>query len=486
MIVRVLCLAGLLAAASGAAALPGSTEQWFSVHLDGRKVGHMHSTREAADATVRHRRHLELSLERNGETLIVTSTELTEETMDGTPLAFETSSDLAGTRSRSRARVVDDEVSVISEQHGAAVDEQRYPWPAAALLPEGQRLALARQPLDPHTRFEMQAFDTTSQRVQRLVWDVGAEETIDVHGNPERLRAIVQTVDPDDGGPVIEMWLREDDRTTRRLRLPALGLQLEMLACDRACALAPVQPTEVLAAALVEAPRTLARRELDGPLHYQLAAIARDTAVLGETPGQARITAADGTLWLKVDPAGDSADPPGPADLQPTRWLQSDAPAIIEMARREGGRRAADAARMRALERAVRRHISVKSLRIGYASALQTLESREGDCTEHAVLLAALARAAGIPARVATGLAYTDAFASRQAVFVPHAWVIAWIDGRWQGFDAALPRHGSGHIAFSADNGDPFRFYRGLDLLGQLRIEAIVAASPLTEEALLQ
>jgi hypothetical protein len=479
MIVRVLLLAGLLAVASATTASPSVTEQWFSVHLDGRKVGHLHSVREASAATVRHRRQLELALERNGEALVVRSSETVDETADGRPLAFETSSDLAGSRSHSRARVVDGEVRVVADQQGVAGMEQRYPWPPGALLTEGQQLALARQPLGAQSRFEMLAFDTTSQRAQRLLWEVDGEETIDIHGSPERLVAVRQTVDPDDDGPEIALWLRETDLTTRRVRLPALGLSLELLACDRSCALGPVQPADVLAAALVAAPCPLGCRELGAPLHYRLSHLQRGSALPGPAPGQQQITAADGSHWLRVDPDGDPGTPPVPEDLHATRWLQSDAPEIIAMARREVGRRAGEAARMRALERAVSRHITVKSLRIGYASALEVLTGREGDCTEHAVLLAALARAAGIPARVATGLAYTDRFDGREAVFVPHAWVVAWVDGRWQGFDAALPRHGSGHIAFATGNGDPFRFYRGLDLLGQLRIEAIVASGPL-------
>ncbi len=40
-------------------------------------------------------------------------------------------------------------------------------------------------------------------------------------------------------------------------------------------------------------------------------------------------------------------------------------------------------------------------------SALEVLEQRAGDCNEHTVLFTALARAAGIPCRVATGLAWS-------------------------------------------------------------------------------
>jgi hypothetical protein len=48
--------------------------------------------------------------------------------------------------------------------------------------------------------------------------------------------------------------------------------------------------------------------------------------------------------------------------------------------------------------------------------ALSTLENRVGDCNEHAVLLAALARASGIPARVEAGLVYLN------GRFYYHAW----------------------------------------------------------------
>ena len=89
------------------------------------------------------------------------------------------------------------------------------------------------------------------------------------------------------------------------------------------------------------------------------------------------------------------------------------------------------------------------------------------------MLLAALTRALGIPARVATGVAYSPRFAGREHVFVPHAWVMAWVEGEWRGFDAALPRFDAGHIAFTTGDGDPFRFYGGIELLGSVEIVSV-------------
>ena len=61
-------------------------------------------------------------------------------------------------------------------------------------------------------------------------------------------------------------------------------------------------------------------------------------------------------------------------------------------------------------------------------SALDVLETREGDCGEHAVLFVALARACGIPAQIVVGLAYVG------DGFYYHAWAKIWA-GRWVELD---------------------------------------------------
>jgi transglutaminase-like putative cysteine protease len=182
-------------------------------------------------------------------------------------------------------------------------------------------------------------------------------------------------------------------------------------------------------------------------------------------------------IALLVDPRGEGIQPPQAEDLASNRWLQSDAPEVIALAREAARGAHGPAAQVAQLERFVRGYIATKSLRIGYASAREIVAGREGDCTEHAVLLAALVRALGIPARVATGIAYAPQFGAQRDVFVPHAWVMAWIDGKWRGLDAALPRFDAGHIAFALGDGDPFRFYGGIELLGGIEIVAVERAS---------
>jgi transglutaminase-like putative cysteine protease len=57
-----------------------------------------------------------------------------------------------------------------------------------------------------------------------------------------------------------------------------------------------------------------------------------------------------------------------------------------------------------------------KEITITVPSALQVLRARRGDCNEHTQLFVAMARAVGIPARVATGVAYVN------GKFYYHAW----------------------------------------------------------------
>lgn len=107
-----------------------------------------------------------------------------------------------------------------------------------------------------------------------------------------------------------------------------------------------------------------------------------------------------------------------------------------------------------------------KTITIGIPSALHVLHTRRGDCNEHAQLFVALARAAGVPARVAAGLAYVD------GKFYYHAWP----EVRLRTWVAVDPTFGQ----FPADAAH-LRFVMGgfgrqvelLRLIGNLRIDVI-------------
>lgn len=58
---------------------------------------------------------------------------------------------------------------------------------------------------------------------------------------------------------------------------------------------------------------------------------------------------------------------------------------------------------------------------LGIPNALEVLRVGQGDCNEHTALYVALARASGIPARIAAGVVYSDRIVDEGAFFY-HAW----------------------------------------------------------------
>jgi hypothetical protein len=72
-----------------------------------------------------------------------------------------------------------------------------------------------------------------------------------------------------------------------------------------------------------------------------------------------------------------------------------------------------------------------------WGTALEALKSGRGDCTEHAVLAAALARARGIPARVVNGMVY------RSGRFILHTWAEFHVGGAWTPVDTTRDRLGT-------------------------------------------
>jgi transglutaminase-like putative cysteine protease len=135
-----------------------------------------------------------------------------------------------------------------------------------------------------------------------------------------------------------------------------------------------------------------------------------------------------------------SDDSPTEADRRPNNFIQSDDPEIVALAQKVAGNQTDPWQAALALEQYVGTVITQKDYTQAFATASEVLKNHAGDCTEHAVLLAALARARGIPARVAMGLVYMP---SHQA-FGYHMWTEVFVQGQWIGIDGTLARGGIG------------------------------------------
>lgn len=468
-----------LAFVSFAAYAAPPDDQWFTVLLDGRKIGSFETTREVRAGRVVTSQTLDLSIERAGTAVGMTSKETTEETPDGKPIAFQALSKLSGGETVVDGKVHGDKVTVTSTT-GGATQTRIIPWPKGAMLAEGLRLAGLAKGLAPGTRYRTLAFQPSSLDVADIETHVGDKEPVDLPAGVRTLTAVEQTMLLG-GAPVKSRLWVDADETVHKLTMPVIGVDLVLLACDRACATAPNQGTDIFDRTMMVSPRALTRAELDHGMRYVLAASDSGGPLKLPQTGEQRVVAQGDTLVVEITPAPRAGEEkkPDEADFAPNDWLQSKAPDVESLAKKAATGAHDPAAQMKQLETFVRGYISNKTLGVGYASALEVVHKPEGDCTEHAVLLAALGRSLGIATRVVDGLAYAPGFAGRQRVFVPHAWVQAWVNGRWQSFDAALPGFDAGHIALSVGDGDPWRFYAGLDMLGRVSLRE---AAPLGGE----
>lgn len=215
-----------------------------------------------------------------------------------------------------------------------------------------------------------------------------------------------------------------------------------------------------------------------------------------------RIDAARGVVSVTVG-RGSAAEP---GDAKDPRWTrETDAidhahPAVRELLatrpRREGE---SERERVESLRRLVARHLARKDLATAFGSASEAARERSGDCTEHAVLLAALLRADRIPSRVVSGLVYVPSMAGSGPGWGWHLWTQALVpaegaarDGsadaaggfEWLDLDATLAVDGPGfhpaHIAVAPSDlaggaADP-AFLKALGMLGGLRISTVKEA----------
>jgi hypothetical protein len=169
--------------------------------------------------------------------------------------------------------------------------------------------------------------------------------------------------------------------------------------------------------------------------------------------------------------AGPGRPDPAAADyLAPEPLIESDAPEIVAEAR--AAIRGATAPREQA-ERLVR-HVNAlleKKPTVSIPSAREVLRTRIGDCNEHTALYVAMARAVGIPSRIAVGLVYLN------GAFFYHAWPEVHLSrgggAEWLPVDPTLNQFPADATHLRIARGGLEKQTLVLPLIGRLRIEVV-------------
>lgn len=201
-----------------------------------------------------------------------------------------------------------------------------------------------------------------------------------------------------------------------------------------------------------------------------------DATLLSFPPRQTIQTAGTESYYLtvekqRIDPKRSFARPAAGEAFAPflkaTPEIQSDERRIRDLAREIAGGET-DALRTAEMLTAwVHAHLR-KTYRAKLPNALEVLEARSGDCKAHAVLLTALARAVGLPARTVSGLVATG-----DGKFYYHEWAEIYV-GEWMPADAAFNQVNADATHIKLGQGEPLEQAVAIaSVIGRLRLEII-------------
>jgi hypothetical protein len=154
---------------------------------------------------------------------------------------------------------------------------------------------------------------------------------------------------------------------------------------------------------------------------------------------------------------------------EPEPFIQSDHPVLQAQARRIIGNTRRPERAAEQLTRWVHDNLR-REVTVGVPSALEVYARRAGDCNEHTVLFAALARAVGLPTRTVAGLVYLG------GTFYYHAWPEVWL-GDWVAVDPTFGQFPADAAHLRLAIGGLARQLELVRLVGRLAVE-VVATEP--------
>jgi len=482
----------LLEMAGTAPGQPEGTEEYFAVFCNGRKSGHGVHTRRVDGGDVVTTDQIRLSIQRNGTPMEIEVLETCIESPEGDILGFEgrqTFSILAMevTGRRNAAGNLDAEIRT-----GDLVQKREIVLPPGTLMAEGIRLLMEKnKPLQAGKVMDITLFTPTLLQAVEAQIRVGERKTVDLIGRVSELTEVTVSLKPPgaaSGGedPAFQQMVYVDEAfEAKKMIQTVANITLELISCSKVFAMRENEPSEFVDQMILASPAPMESVQRISSIRYHIKPLNKGKPlVFVEDDNQTVQPDGEGGVYVTVKPASASAgivypysgsDPKLRQALQSTRYLQSEHELIGQLARKAAGDAPDALEAAKRIESFVHDYIQTRDLSVGYASALEVARSRQGDCTEHAVLTAALCRASGIPARVVTGYIYADEFAGRRQVFVGHAWAQANIGGKWIGLDAtrAPKGYGADHLALSASDGSPEDFWSTVADLQQFAIREV-------------
>ncbi len=433
-----------------AAAMGQDSDLWYALELMGSRCGETHTTVKTADGKVTTHSTMNLGIKRGNMDALEIAIESTfVETEDGKPVMMTTTKRLAAPPVTDTYIFAPDGSAELTTIQAGKKNTQQLPKPEGVwLTPAAAQKFIAQRVKAGAAEFTLRTIDPTEGLEPVTVkYDEFEPEKITIEGktydatkrrvtvNTKAMKGVKSTEYVDSEGEIL--------RSETNLG----GLRVVMIATSKKNVGVREAAPELMVSTFIRPDKPIADPRHARKLVLLLSVPEDSMPDLPNTGSQQAevVTPASTRLTITTAPLAPASE----ADIKNETYLKATSMAdsgdekikeLAALAVKDVGED--PAAKAEACRRFVFKYIRKKNLGVGLATASQVAVSREGDCTEHGVLLAALLRANGIPSRAAVGLVFADQFMGQEGIFGYHMWAQALltVDGkpRWVDLDGAI------------------------------------------------
>ncbi len=466
-------------------------DRYYSVWINSQRCGYARTAIRRSSRQVMSLTYIDMTISQYGRDMRVVMKIISREKPTGELISMESTIWTNGTELSKTAVVQDDQLAVTSRVFGQAVVEH-FAIPADGFVTELQAERLIKPLMDkPGERLELTvlSLEGGASPFLPMVLEVIGPETIQAYGQGVRatkIRTAISLYGIELSG---QSWLDEHGALASRVSLGGLDIYLQAEEKDQAKKEAEKADLTDISLIVPKVPLKNPTQASRAVYRLRLKNGRAESLNLPRTDMQRVVAKGPNYVDVEVrrqnpEQLSDSDGGQVPADmgeyLQSSLYLDWRNPAVKAAARSVSAKSQKSWDLALALWEYVDRTIYVKNLEVFFDPASKVLVSHQGDCTEHAVLLAALARARGLPSRVVSGLVQINNWGGYEAVFGYHAWTEVWIDGQWLSLDAALQQAPAdvSHIALNVsalNSSDPGgeAAVGILPVIGNLEIEVL-------------
>lgn len=450
--VSLLAMAVVLTAASSSPAAADAVETWYETQLGGLRIGVVCRTlMSEGDSLLVTAARTDVVVERFGERAEMSQEDVWTETTAGRAVRYVSTRALARGEVTTLVVEVSPDALSIDKTTKRGSDRHLLPLSTTVLFPRAIERLHADRGFVAGDAYAYVTFDPDFEAVSRCSVAVVGSDTLHIAGQrvelnllhvlPDVYEGLIIKEWRDRGG---ELWVQE---------IPGLGVETRRT--QRKVGVDGHALTDVASETIVEVGMSIphparvdeALYEIwtdDGDVEELLTGDLRQT-VEGHTDRGVllrvrRVVPGDGGENVDGSTTADVADDDAGLEqyLEGNVLIQKDDPdvraAALEAVDGVGDEPWSKAV---SIERRVSELITDRGYGTAFASAAEVIDTRSGDCSEHALLAAAMARAVGIPSRLATGLVHF------QDCFAYHMWMEVKIGAEWFALD---PTQGNGSV----------------------------------------